>query len=475
DSLLLHLERGKLRLLEQFGEPRPAVEQALGGGIEVGAELRERRHFPVLRELALDPPGDLLHRLGLGGGADARHREADVHRRADALIEQIGLQEDLPVGDRDDVGRDVGGYVVRLRLDDGKRRERACLVVIVHLGGALEQARVQIEHVAGIGLASRRTPQEQRHLPVRDGLLRQVVVDDHRVHAAVAEIFAHGAAGERGEVLHRRRIGGSRRNNDRIVERAVLLQHLGELHDGRALLADRYVDTIKLDLLVAGGVERLLVENRVERDRGLAGLAIADDELALAAADGNERVNGLEAGRHGLMHRFARNDAGRLDVDAFALARFDRALAVDRVAERVDHTAEQALADRNVDDRARAFDGLPFLDLAVLAEDHDADIVDLEVERHPADAVLELDHFAGLNVVESVDPIAAVADRETPPDLGDLRVWAEVVDLLFENCRNFGGGDIHQRASFIPPLIALSLVRSELSTMREPPLTTRPP
>ena len=35
----------------------------------------------------------------------------------------------------------------------------------------------------------------------------------------------------------------------------------------------------------------------------------------------------------------------------------DRALAVDRVAERVDHAAEQALADRHVDDGAGALDG----------------------------------------------------------------------------------------------------------------------
>src|SRR5215470_3900829 len=50
DDLLLHLERRELRLLEQFGQPRAAVEQALGGGVEVGAELRERRHFAVLRQ-----------------------------------------------------------------------------------------------------------------------------------------------------------------------------------------------------------------------------------------------------------------------------------------------------------------------------------------------------------------------------------------------------------------------------------------
>src|SRR5262249_41460907 len=196
----------------------------------------------------------------------------------------------------------------------------------------------------------------------------------------------------------------------------VVLQHLDELRDGRALLADRDVDAVELDLLVAGGVEWLLVKNSVERDCGLAGLTVADDQLALAAADRDQRVDRLQARRRRLVHRLARDDAGRLDVDAAALA-LDRALVVDRVAERVDHAAEQALADRHVDDRAGALDRLAFLDLAVVAEDHDADVVALEVERHAAHAVLELDHLAGLHVVEAVGAGDAVADREPLADL----------------------------------------------------------
>src|SRR5947208_14111200 len=69
-DLLLDLERGELRLLEELGQPRAAVEEALRGGIEVGAELREGRHLAVLGELALDGAGDLLHGLDLRGGAD---------------------------------------------------------------------------------------------------------------------------------------------------------------------------------------------------------------------------------------------------------------------------------------------------------------------------------------------------------------------------------------------------------------------
>ena len=207
----------------------------------------------------------------------------------------------------------------------------------------------------------------------------------------------------------------------------------------------------------------------------LAGLAVADDQFALAAADRNERVHRLQPGRHRLVHRLARNDARRLDVHALALRRLDRTLAVDRIAERVDHAAEQALADRHVHDRARALDGLAFLDLAVVAEDHDADVVDFEVERHAAHAVLELDHLAGLHVVEAVDAGDAVADRQHLADLGDFRFLTEILDLVFQDSGDLCGADIHQRASFIACLIALSLVRSELSTKREPSLTASPP
>ena len=153
----------------------------------------------------------------------------------------------------------------------------------------------------------------------------------------------------------------------------------------------------------------------------------------------------------------------------------DRALAVDRIAERVDDAAEQFLADRHVDDGAGALDRLAFLDVAVGAEDDDADIVGFEVQRHAADAVLELDHFAGLDIVEAVDAGDAVADRQNLADLGDLGFIAEIGDLVLQDRGNLCGADIHQPTSFMRVRSELSLVLSEPSTMREPSLTMRPP
>src|SRR6185503_1803920 len=98
-----------------------------------------------------------------------------------------------------------------------------------------------------------------------------------------------------------------------------------------------------------------------------------------------------------------------------------------------------------------------------------------EIERHAARAVLEPDYLGGLHLVEAVDAGDTVADRKHLADLGDFGLLAEILDLLFEDVGNFCGADVHQRASFIAILIELSLVRSELSTMRLPTLTMSPP
>jgi hypothetical protein len=96
------------------------------------------------------------------------------------------------------------------------------------------------------------------------------------------------------------------------------------------------------------------------------------------------------------------------------------------------------------------------------------------VERHAAGAVLELGHFTGLDVVEAVDAGDTVADRQHLPDFGDLGLWPKILDLV-QGSRKFPRRGCPSTCLFHRVLDQLSLVRSELSTMRLPSLTTRPP
>ena len=180
-------------------------------------------------------------------------------------------------------------------------------------------------------------------------------------------------------------------------------------------------------------VAALLVDDRVDRDGRLAGAAVADDQLALAAADRDHRVDRLEAGLQRLRDGLPLDDAGSLELERAPLGGLDRALAVERVAERVDDAAEHALADRDAHDLAGAADGLALLDELPLTEERDADVVLLEVERDADDAVLELEPLERDAVLEAVDARDAVADLQHGADLGEVRLDVVLLDPGLED------------------------------------------
>ena len=147
---------------------------------------------------------------------------------------------------------------------------------------------MQVENIAGVCFASGRSLEQQRDLAVSGGLLAQVVVYDKNILAVVHEVLAHCSTGIRSDIQHGSRLGCRCGNNDRVIHSAVTAQLFDNARYGRFLLADGNVD--------ADNILALLVDDSVERDRGLTGLAVADDKLTLAAADRNKRVDSLQAG-----------------------------------------------------------------------------------------------------------------------------------------------------------------------------------
>ena len=80
--------------------------------------------------------------------------------------------------------------------------------------------------------------------------------------------------------------------------------------------------------------------------------------------------------------------------------------------------------------RAGALDGVAFLELGVVAEEHGADLVFVEVHGEAGDVVGELDELAGHDLVEAVDACDTVAERDDGADLVDLDRLVVVLNLL---------------------------------------------
>ena len=213
-------------------------------------------------------------------------------------------------------------------------------------------------------------------------MLGQVVVDDEHIPALVHEVLPDGRAGVGGDVLLG---GGVRRrggDDDAVLQCAELLQGSPEFGHGGGLLPDGHVD--------AHHILVLLVEDGVHGDGGLAGLAVANDELPLAPADGDHSVNGQDARLQRHIHRLPGDHPGGLVLDGPGLRGLDGAQAVNGLAQRVHHAADERFAHRHADDAARAPDRIAFPDALVGAQQHDGYTVLLQVQGHAVFAVLKL-------------------------------------------------------------------------------------
>ncbi len=316
---------------------------------------------------------------------------------------------------------------------------------------------MQVEHVTRERLAAGRATQQQRELAVRDRLLGKVVVHQQRVLgigragreglaallAAPHEVLAHRAPRVGRDVLHRGRVGAARDDDGGVVHRPRVLERLDDARDGRFLLAHRDVDA---DHRVVGAPVLLLVDDRVDRDGRLARLAVADDQLTLAATDRDHRVDRLDARLHRLVHRLAVRDARRDDVHLLVRGRLQRRAVVDRAAQRVNDPSQHRLADGHLEQTSGALDQVAFLHREVVAVHDAAHGVLFEVHHLTHDRAvggLEFHQLARHRGREPVDPGDTIAHLDHAAHLGDFELLGVLLDLLLNNARDLVGLDLH--------------------------------
>ena len=189
-----------------------------------------------------------------------------------------------------------------------------------------------------------------------------------------------------------------------------------------------------------------MVDDGVDGDSGLTGLAVANDKFALATSDRNHGVDSHDAGLHRLVNRLAADNARSLELDRAGAFGLDFALAVDRHAERVHDAAEQAFAGRNLHDAARGADLIIFLDCGDVTEKNGADLILFEVLGQAEHGLTvgsdELEKLASHRVLQTVNTSDAVADLDDGTDLAGINAHFKGGQLLTQRfvnglCGNF--------------------------------------
>ena len=294
---------------------------------------------------------------------------------------------------------------------------------------------MQVKDIAGIGLASRGTADQQRKRTIGNGMLGQVIVDDEDMLALVHEILTHSAACVGGDILQRAELRCCRTDNGRVRHRTVFLKVLHQCCHGRALLADGNIN--------AEDILALLVDDRIGRNDRLTGLAVTDDQLALAAANGNHRVDGLDAGLQRLLDRLALQNTGGRALDGAVVGSLNGALTVNGLAQRVDHAADHTLTDRHGDDLAGTLDGTALFDAFIVTKQDDGDTVFFQVLRHAVGTAFKLDQLTGHTVVKPRSARNTVAHHRYRARLGLLNGILIVLDLGTDDAGDLFGFQLH--------------------------------
>ena len=149
------------------------------------------------------------------------------------------------------------------------------------------------------------------------------------------------------------------------------------------------------------------------------------------------------------MNGFTWDDARRFNVSNVTRRGFDWALAVQRVAQTINNATQQLWANWNVNDGVGALNSVTFFNVTVGTKDNNTYVVAFQVQRHPHDTTREFDHLTRLNIVQTINAGDTVTDGKHTANLGNFGFLTKVLDLVFQDCRDFGCLDTHYPTSFI--------------------------
>ena len=252
---------------------------------------------------------------------------------------------------------------------------------------------------------------------------------------AIPEILSDRSSGKRSIITHRRRIRRTCRQHDRIFQRSPGAQHIHQSSHRSRFLSDSHIDAINR-LTVPVIIQ--LIQNRIDGNRRLSGLAVTDNQLPLPASDRHHRVDRLDPRLQRLFHRLAINHPRRFSFQRqrhqIAL---NRACPVDRFTQRIDNTPQQSFAHIDRSNVPRPLCGEILPHPVGRVQQHHSHMIFFQVHRHSPHAVLKLDQLAGSHIIQSENIRHSVAHFQHRTDFLQLSLHINIFQLLLKYIRYF--------------------------------------
>jgi len=239
--------------------------------------------------------GELVKGLGTNTGNGLLGGDG----RALTETEEGEVEVNLTVGNRDDVGGDVGGKVVVEGLDDWEAHQGTEESNTSEVTGTLKETGMQVENVRWVGFTTSWLAEEKTKLAVSDSVLRKVVVGGLVETTRVTVNLRNSGSGKVSGVLGTHGVGDWSEEEGGVVTRSTALQHLQKANGGRATGTNEGYNREKLAKGDDSGVADVRRNGGAKPDGGLTGLTVTNDELTLSVGNWEEDVDDTKAGNDG--------------------------------------------------------------------------------------------------------------------------------------------------------------------------------
>jgi len=186
----------------------------------------------------------LFHGGNLGSRSDSGHRKTDVNGGSNTFIEEFSFEENLSIGNGNNVGGNIGRHISGLSFNNGEGSEGSKSRAFSHLGGSLQKTGMQVEDVSGVSFSSGGSSKKKGHLSVGNGLFGKIVINNQSVLSVVSEVFSNGASRVRGQELKGGSFGSGSGNNDGIFEGILFFEGFDDVSNSGSFLSNGDVDAI---------------------------------------------------------------------------------------------------------------------------------------------------------------------------------------------------------------------------------------
>ncbi len=172
----------------------------------------------------------------------------------------------------------------------------------------------------------------------------------------------------------------------------------------------------------ANHIAAALVDDCVDRNRSLACLTIAQQQLPLTTADRDHGVNDFQAGLQRDRHRSTLHDWRRIAFARFAWQIVKRPTTIQWPTNGIHHPAKKLIADGGVQHGVHSLHPRSCGDSIAGIQQHTTDLVGIQVERVAKMTTSEPKHFVDLDVWQTVHACDPALDFFDGTDFGDRQL-----------------------------------------------------